>query len=244
MNDFIFSKKNGFLQTLWKSHREAIESFCLFLFATLIIIDIGFSVISFFIFLMDCLSNLYKESVMSFNLGCYNAMVWLLVFIAYQCYILIRKTNLLQTMPITKQEFESVGCKTQVDVMVFVMLYKYINIKLINKKMLNIMVTYPNYVKRDMIEIIKSFPSALTLSNNIELSHDIQRIIFKRSRMDDIDYDDIDINSESYWSHYTKDQYIKIIDKQDYQLLKPYITKELLLIFDKKISEIDEKERE
>lgn len=233
MNDLIFSKKNGFLQTLWKTHREAIESFCLFLFAILIILDLGYSAISFIIFLAGCL---FAENVISLNPGCYNAMFWLLVAMAYQCYIIIRKTNLLQTMPITKQEFESVGCKTQVDVMVFLMLYKYVNIKLINPKILNIMVIYPNYVKRDMIEIIKSFPSALEFSNNIELSHEVQRIIFKRSSMVDMDYDDI--NSDSYLSHYTNNHYINIIDKQDYQLLRQYITKELLPIFDEKISEI------
>lgn len=214
------SKKRGFVETFWNMYKESI-----------VYIGKGFGILLVAAYLIYCFFCLffyscgfrYQFIYVGYYSCCFAAKISVICIICLIIYLIIReaiKIRLLQKVPITREEFQKFGCKTQEDVMVCLMLNRYFYVW---KKQTYF--EYPDYMTDDIKKTTESFPSILC-EENIEVLEQTYKGPFS------FKYFLKERKSGKGLGPYT--------DKYDYEFLRKYVTPELIPIYDKLYRKIKE----
>ena len=189
-------KKSKFLNTAWKFYEDdIIQGMSLFF-------SLFCSVGCVVLFGLD--GEFLKKHIVLACYGLLSLALIVLLAIAVVLFVVIRnivlrikRIKILQYLPITKEEFEKIGCKTRCDVIAFLYVYKFF---LLFKRVENF--AYPK-------EFIKEIDNTINYFDNLGKN----RLYYERE------------NYSHYYDDLTEISYIKIRPYISKELLKWYDAK-------------------
>ncbi|RHB42186.1 hypothetical protein DW886_16850 [Enterocloster aldenensis] len=212
------SKKKGFWNTFWNIHKDFIIKLGNIFVVLLIVIYVVYG-----LFCLRYYSLGYRNvlTIIGFYSLCAILGIMFLYIISLIIFFIVSeiiKIKLLQTVPITKEEFQSFGCKSQEDVIICLILNRYFYVG-----KYQMCFEYPDYMIDDIRRTTESFPSVLN-KEEIELLDEKYKGPFSLEYV--LEQRKSGLGLSSNW------------DRCDYEILRKYITPELLPIYEKQYNQI------
>lgn len=212
------SKKKGFWNTFWNMHQDFIIKLGNIFVVLLIVIYVVYG-----LFCLRYYSLGYRNvlTIIGFYSLCAILEIMFLYIISSIIFFIVSeiiKIKLLQTVPITKEEFQSFGCKSQEDVIICLMLNRYFYVGKYQTCF-----EYPDYMIDDIRRTTESFHSVLN-KEEIELLDEKYKEPFSLEYV--LEQRKSGLGLSSNW------------DRCDYEILRKYITPELLPIYEKQYNQI------